>query len=250
LKKSIYPDKRQEEAIVRITALYVEQVQSGQGPCLSEYLARYPEYRDAIVDFVAYYHALEEPLSQRKESSFAHETLSEISQLALERVWPRVRLSGKRWSQQMRTLLMRKDNQRLSPSYLATELDLSVDVVMQLERCKIDPLSIPLVLYRHLAYVLQQPLYSIQTYFTADRQHRALAKDTGAALKVAEAQETYPVTCGESAPCVSFRQVLMESTQMSERQKALWCAIIDLDSGVDRDDKQNSLSGLSLWDQR
>ncbi len=223
MKKSIYPDKKQEEAVLQITAHYVEQVQSGQRPCLSEYLVRYPDHRDAIVDFVAYYHALEEHIPQRKESSLVHETLSEVSQLALEYVWQRVYLSGERWPRQVQTLLMKRDSQRLSPSYLATELDLSVDVVMQLEQRKIDPLSIPLVLSRHLAQELQQPLYAIQAYFAGDSLYQTPGKNEGVHQKVAEQRETYAT----SPTSLSFREALMGSRQVSEKQKAFWCAIIE-----------------------
>jgi hypothetical protein len=227
LKKSIYPDTRQDEAVLPITAHYVEQVQSGQRPSLSDYLVRYPDHRDAIVDFVAYYHALEEHIPHWQEGSLPYEALSATSLLALECIWPRVSLSGARWPCQVQTLLAQRDSQRLSPSYLATELDLSVDVVMQLEQCRIDPLSIPLLLFRRLAQVLQQPLYSLQTYFVGGNQYQTPATSRTATQKVAEKQETYAVPGGESVPCFSFREVLMGSKQMSERQKALWYAIIE-----------------------
>lgn len=227
MKKSISPDEKQDEAVLHITAHYVEQVQSGQKPCLSDYLDRYPDHRDAIVDFVAYYHALEEPISQRSESSIASETLSEVSQLALEYVWRRVCLSGERWPRQVQTLFVKKDNQCLSPSYLAAELDLSVDIVMQLEQRRIDTLSIPLALCRRLAQMLQQPVYAIQAYFAGDNPYRVPDENRSTYQKVAEQQETYALSPDESAPHLSFQQMLLASAQLSERQKAFWCAVVE-----------------------
>jgi hypothetical protein len=232
LKKSIYPDGEQEQAVLQITAHYVEQAQSGQKPSLSDYLMRYPAYTDAIVDFVAYYHALEEHLPHRKNTSVASETLSAVSLLALEYVWQRVYLTGQRWPSQVQTLLVRKDQQPLSLSYLATELDLSVDVVMQLELRRIDPASIPLTLFRHLAQILQQSLYAIQTYFTGYSSYGTPGRSNGVVYQsVAEQPETYAVSPAESVSRLAFCQVLHASTQMSERQKALWCAIIEHENG-------------------
>ena len=225
MKKSIYPDDEQEQAVLQITAHYVEQARSGQKPSLSDYLVRYPAYTDAIVDFVAYYHALEEHLPPRKDAS---ETLSAASLLALEYVWQRVYLTGQHWPAQIQTLLVRKDHQPLSLSYLATELDLSVDVVMQLELRRMDPASIPLVLFRHLAQILQQPLYAIQAYFTGYNRRGTPDTSSGAVYQsVAESSETYVVSPAESMPRLAFFQVLHASSQMSERQKALWCTLIE-----------------------
>ncbi len=228
MKTSISPNNGQEEAILQITALYVEQVQSGQKPTLSDYIVRYPEYKDAIVDFVAYYHALEEHLPQRKERLAVGETFSAISQFALEYVWQCVGLRGECWPYQMQTLFIRKDSQRLSLSYLASELDLSIDIVMQLEQRSIDPESIPLALSRHLAQLLQQPWHAIQAYFIADNQRGIVSKDRKVIQRVAERQEPYTaVPLAESVPRISFCQALQTSVQISEQQKAHWCAIAE-----------------------
>jgi hypothetical protein len=232
LKKCVYPDDDLEQVVLQITADYVEQAQSGQKPSLSDYLVRYPAYTDAIVDFVAYYHALEEQISQRKDTSVASETLSAVSLLALEYVWQRVYLTGQRGPSQVLTLLVRKDQQPLSLSYLATELDLSVDIVMQLELRRIDPVSIPLALFRHLAQVLQRPLHAVQAYFTGYNQYGTPGTSRSAVYQsVAESPETYAVSAAESMPRLAFCQALHTSTQMSERQKALWCAIIEHEDG-------------------
>ena len=48
-----------DDAVLRITARYVAEVRAGHQPRLSDYLARYPQYAEAITDFVAYFHAVE-----------------------------------------------------------------------------------------------------------------------------------------------------------------------------------------------
>jgi hypothetical protein len=68
-------DREQEEAVLRITASYVAELEAGLHPRLSDYLARYPQYAEAIADFVAYYHAVEAELPPA----------GEVSQVAAER---------------------------------------------------------------------------------------------------------------------------------------------------------------------
>ncbi len=217
MKKSISPS---DEVVVRITAHYVEQIRSGQRPCLSDYLVRYPDYTDALVDFVAYYHVLEEHVSSETNS---REALSEVSQLALEHVCS----SGEDNSCQLITLFMKRDSQHFSLSDLAKELDLGVDVVMQLEQRCIDPGSIPLELFRQLARILQQPAYVIQTYFADNSLYGLYTNRRNLQQKIAELQETYSVFAKKSVQPVSFRQALVTSTQMSEQQKDIWRKIIE-----------------------
>jgi hypothetical protein len=62
-------DREQEEAVLRITASYVAEMEAGLRPRLSDYLARYPQYAGAIADFVAYYHAVEADLPPADETA-------------------------------------------------------------------------------------------------------------------------------------------------------------------------------------
>jgi hypothetical protein len=224
LKKSISPT---DEALVRITARYVEQVCSGRRPHLSDYLVRYPDYADELVDFVAYYHALEEHVSSETDTSV--EALSEVSQFGLEYAARHVCLSGEDRPCQLTTLFMKSDRQHLSLLSLAKELDLSVDIVVQLEQRRIGPLSIPLELSRQLSRILQQPLYAVQTYFADDSNSWYGVSDSRKNFQqsVAEQQETYSLLTSESAQQLSFHQTLTASTQMSDRQKDRWCKIIE-----------------------
>jgi hypothetical protein len=222
LKKSTLRTKQRNEVIVHITAQYVEQVQAGRRPLLSDYLVRYPAYTDALADFVAYYHAFEEHIWQKLDGS---EALSEISQLALERAWCHVSQSEDKRSGQLPTLLVKRDNLCLSFSSLAQELDLSVDIVVQLEQCRIDPASIPLELAWRMASAIQQPLYVIQAYL-ANSQQQASGKSAGTQQRVAEQQETYS-SVSVRADTRSFRQALIASDQLSDRQRESWCRIIE-----------------------
>jgi hypothetical protein len=221
LKNNTLRAQKHNEAVVRITAQYVEQVQAGRRPSLSDYLVRYPAYTDALVDFIAYYHAFEEHILQKMDGS---EVLSEISQLALERAWYHVSLPENNRSCQIPTLLVKGDKSPLSFSSLAQELDLSIDIVVQLEQRSIDAASIPLELSRRMARLLQQPLHVIQAYLAASSQHIS-AKRTGTQQMVAEQQGAYSVSAREDK--VSFHQALIASEQLSERQKYSWCRIIE-----------------------
>jgi len=222
LKKSTLHAKKYDEAVARITAQYVEQVQAGQRPSLSEYIVLYPTYTDALVDFIAYYHVFEEHVLQKMDGS---EVLSEVSQLALAHAWYHVSLPEDNRSCQTPTLLVKGDKWPFSLASLAKELDLSVDIVVQLEQRKIDPTSIPLELSRRMARVLQQPLSVIQAYLAENSQCYVSSKITGTQQKVAEQQGAYAVSAREDL--LSFRQVLIASGQLSDRQKDSWCRIIE-----------------------
>ena len=56
-------NREREEEILRITALYVDEVRAGHTARLGDYLAQYPQYADQIADFVAYFHAIEEDVA-------------------------------------------------------------------------------------------------------------------------------------------------------------------------------------------
>ncbi len=57
-------DSEQRDEIQRINARYVEETLAGLHPSLTEYITRYPQYADAIADFVAYFHAVEAEIPQ------------------------------------------------------------------------------------------------------------------------------------------------------------------------------------------
>src|SRR5947209_9310740 len=81
-----------DEAVLHITARYVAEVRAGRQPRLSDYLARYPQYAEAITDFVAYFHALEVDIPSEPNIM---PPLSEQSQAALAQAWERIASSDK-----------------------------------------------------------------------------------------------------------------------------------------------------------
>ncbi len=180
MKKNVSIHRERDEVVLRITARYVAQVQQGQQPRLSDYLARYPHYADAIADFVAYYHAIE----ARFLSS-------------------------------------------ASVPDLAMKLDLSTDIVMQLEQRLIDPESIPRELYRRLSHVLQLPLPAVLAHFLVEDQYFNSIDSIHSQKKIAEQQEKYLATGVVGMQRQQFRLLVTSSDQLSAEQKASWCKIVD-----------------------
>ncbi len=209
--------REQEEAILRITACYVADVQAGRQPRLSEYLARYPEYASAIVDFVAYYHAIEVHVPVGIET---HQPLSHVSQEVLQRVQEQVLPQP---IKRIDTLLI-VDGRSLTLPELADQLNLSVDIVIQLEQRMIKPATIPYELLRRVAMVLQRPVSVIETYFRLhDRsQDDETRHGERQSLRVAEGQARYP----SDARKQSFRRALEASSLLSSEQYTSWSTIL------------------------
>jgi len=189
--------KEQELALLHITAQYVAEVQAGRQPRLSDYLARYPHYVDAIADFVAYYHAIEEAVP----STAAIGTMT--------------------------TLLTTATGQRLLPSQLAAELDLTIDIILLLEQRAIAPTTIPHILYEQIAMLLQQPGTIVQEYLCSLDQHQSgfAVQKRKQQIKVAEEGADYPASPVVDKP--SFRAIVETSLQLSAEQRSRWCHMLD-----------------------
>jgi hypothetical protein len=189
--------KEQDLALLHITAQYVAEMQTGRQPRLSDYLARYPRYADAIADFVAYYHAVEEEV------------------LSTDAIGT------------MTTLLTTATGQRLLPSQLAAELDLTVDIILLLEQRAIAPATIPHVLCERMATLLQQPSTVVQEYLGSldQRQSGSAVQKRKQQMKVAEEGADYPVSYVVDKP--SFRAIVETSLQLSAEQRSRWCAMLD-----------------------
>jgi len=210
-------DKEEELCLLQITAQYVAEIQAGSQPHLSDYLARYPRYADAIADFVAYYHAVEE-------------TMVSMDVIPLTDVMMPSRDATRgcmvnRVS--MTSLLHTATGQRLTLSQLATELDLSVDIVLLLEQRAIAPTTIPHVLYDQIARLLQRPSTEVQEYFCSlgQCQSQSVIPKRKQQTKVAEESTDYTVSHVEGKP--SFRAVVETSLQLSAEQRDRWGAVLD-----------------------
>lgn len=193
--------KEQELSLFQITAQYVADVQAGRQPRLSEYLASYPRYADAIADFVAYYHAVEEAMPSTE-------------------VVPPAKGA-------MTTLFTTVTGQRLLPAQLAAELDLSIDIILLLEQRAIAPATIPHVLYEQIAMLLQRPSTEVQEYLNSldQCQSRSIVLKRRLQTKVAEENTDYTVSHVVDKP--SFRAIVETSLQLSTEQRNRWCAVLD-----------------------
>jgi hypothetical protein len=93
-------DREQEEVVLRCTAHYIEALQAGHQPEISDYLARYPQYADAIANFIAYYQTVELPQAQPIESMDNTDSLHSADEftsefhIAIESAWQRVLMPG------------------------------------------------------------------------------------------------------------------------------------------------------------
>ena len=211
-------DRELEEAILRITAQYVEEVRAGHQPKLSDYLARYPQFADEIADFVAYYHAVEVDVpGETGETS----PLAEDFRIAIDSAWKSVLQPGVASTRKLTTLLVTVNKERLTLSQLADKIGLSVDVVAKLEQRKITASSIPKEMYKRLAQVLQQPMRAIEAYFASSDERSSYRQ------QVADAQVAYQVNELLAIPVQSLREALEGSAQLSGEQKQAWYDVLN-----------------------
>lgn len=218
-------DRAQEEDVLRITAQYVAELQAGRQPRLGDYLARYPQYAEAISEFVAYYHAVEadlpgEALSEQKQGQPLAATLpqlSDSSRMALERAWERITPRELAPGDVNTTLLAVANRQGLSLAQVASEVGLSGDIIEKLLGVQptIKAATIPQEVFRRLAHILHQPLEAIQAYF-----------GLAGRLQVAETPTVYNMETQPDARQQSFREAIEQSEQLSDEQRAPWCDIL------------------------
>jgi hypothetical protein len=218
-------NNEQQDAIFRITARYVADVQAGREPVLSEYIARYPQYADSIADFVAYYHSFE---AITPIASDAHMLLSPFSQADLPRSDEQIHVEP--LSTTTITTLLATEQQHFTLSELARKLDLSVDIVALLEQRAIDPATLPFELYRRIALVLHQPISNIQAYLSWTPQRSRSARAKQSSMMVAEKPAHYHVSGDQSSSEQSFRHIVTESLWLSPEQREAWEAILTLEN--------------------
>ena len=211
-------DREQEEAVLRITAQYIEEVRAGHQPKLSDYLARYPQFAAEIADFVAYYHTVEVDLPG--ETSITSPLAGDLH-IAIDPAWRSLLQPGATSTYKLATLLVTVNQERLTLSQLADKVGLSVDIVAKLEQRKIAASSIPKEMYKRLAETLQQPMRAIEAYFESFNERSSYRQ------QVAEAQVAYQVNELAAIPVQSFREALEESVQLSGEQKHVWFDVLN-----------------------
>jgi hypothetical protein len=233
-------DKEQELTLLKITAQYVAEVQTGQQPRLSDYLSRYPRYADAIADFVAYYHTVEEGMvaDEAAQTDAVESTDMVVPADAIHCV-PTIHAihcqddgtcQSPRQSTQaeaMTTLLTTAVGQQLMLSQVATELDLSRDIILLLEQRALASATIPHALCEEIAVLLQQPSATVQQYLDAlDQREPGSAVQKGKQhMQVAEDAANYPASSIANKP--SFRAIIETSLQLSVEQRDRWRAVLD-----------------------
>jgi hypothetical protein len=212
-------DREQEEAVQRITARYVAEQSAGHHPRLSDYLSRYPQFADAITDFVTYYHAIEANIP---EEIGVVSPLSQATRVALDDAWRRV-LCPESVAPAVNTPLQKAaNNAGKSFSQLAAEIGLSLDILKKLDQHIIDAATVPYEVLHRLASALQQPQAAVEMYLGfAERGQQAQG--------VAEAPAPYRVDDQSLtiSQIQSFREAIEQSTQLSDEQKGAWRSILE-----------------------
>lgn len=215
------------EELMRITGQYVEEVEAGRHPRLSDYISRYPHYAEAIIDFVAYYHTFEIQLPRIEDEKgeilhIQNASLSPLTQTSLYTARKRVYAHAQQQpSQAITTLFKEGEDEQLQLERLTHHLHLSKDMVILLEHRRLNASTIPLALQRRLAVWLQQPISIVQYFLLiAVREDHWLPDESG--IRVAEQPLPYP-----EAPKKHFLQALEESTEATEEQRAFWRVCVE-----------------------
>ncbi len=215
--------REEEEAVLRITAHYVAELREGRQPRLSDYLLRYPQYADAITDFVTYYHALEVdvPVASKEVSRASMvPPLSESSRMAMDRAWNRLSQAGGVDSNSSMTLQLVASKRQKSLPQLAGEVGISVDIMEKLAQSMIDAATIPKEVLKRLAQALVQPL-DVISGILADSANKRMVHG------VAESASDYSLGEQSHIQTQSFREAVERSPNLSNEQKDVWRGILD-----------------------
>ena len=215
-------DREQEEIVLRCTADYVEALQAGHQPKISDYLARYPQYADAITNFIAYYQTVELPQAQPIESMDSTDSTDSADEfadefhIAIESAWQRVLMAETQSERgNIQSLYLAAKQQQLSLSQLATRLTISEDILLLLEQQALLPESIPRELYRRFVKTLHQPESAVRAYLSPQRRHQVA--EYPAIYDAGNAGDTT-----RSTQKVSFREAIDKSEKLSAAQKKFW----------------------------
>lgn len=208
-------DSEQDAEFQRLTAQYIEEVQAGQHPSLSDYITRYPHYADALADFIAYYHLFEADLLTEQVPE--PDEVNDAAQTAWRDVQRRL-LSGIANGEKatpIRTLYSNARHEPITVQQLVAALQLNEQIVQLLEQHALRPQTIPLELLRRLTLVLGYSLEDVQQFFTSQNSQRS----TESATQIAESSGLYSA--------LDFLHVVESSATLSLEQKAYWRAIVE-----------------------
>jgi hypothetical protein len=211
-------DREQEEMIQRLTARYISEFCSGHQPQLSEYLSRYPQFADLVVDFVTYYHAIEVDIPQESGIILP---LTQSSHAALDRAWMNVLQVDFEVNDALSSLRMAARKAKRSFLELGLQLGLGQDILKKLEQRRIDAATIPRELCHQLAAALHQPVAAVEMCL-------GLGEYKHYTQSVAESHTSYQVEDQFvlESPVCSFQEAVAQSTDMSDEQKRYWQAML------------------------
>jgi hypothetical protein len=203
-------DQRQDQ-LDRITARYEAEFRAGANPRLDDYVRRYPEFADELIEFVLYFAAV---TAQLPEDDFAPaDQLSAGSQAALAAVRAEMGLPAESQvaasseAPAIDSLFRRGVALGLTPPQLAAATELSTDLLAKLDDRAIAVASIPRELFEMLARALKTGADVVLAFLASPRgQTRA-----GAQLYLAERPPEYPQE--------SFAAAVRGSTLSPEQQR-------------------------------
>ncbi|HLJ32896.1 MAG TPA: hypothetical protein VKU38_04555 [Ktedonobacteraceae bacterium] len=242
-------DREQDEIVLRVTAQYVEEIQAGHKPEIGDYVARYPQYADAIAAFIAYYQIVELPSAQgagnieNLEDTDSTGEFAEEFHIAIESAWQRVSspeivsesVDGEEidhiseigahgedkdvvYRQTLQSLFIIAKQRRLSLSQLAAYIDISEDIVTLLEQRAVLLESVPTELYRRLAATLHQPMGTMQSF--SGMEHRQRVAEQSGEYHIGDSGNTRDTS--RLSQKVSFREMVDNSEKLSAEQKSFW----------------------------
>jgi Sigma-70, region 4 len=218
LREQPFMDNEHEEMIERLTARYVADNRAGYQPQLSEYLSRYPQYADMLIDFVTYYHAVEIDLPLEGEIIAQ---LSQTSRAAFDEAMEKVECAGVELNGKPGALRLAADNAHQSLNQVSKEIGLDEDILYQLDQRRIHVATIPHELSRRLAKSLHQPVAALEMMLGLNRHEPHLQL-------VAEQPSDYHVEGqhGKHELACSFQEAIERSEHISAEQKGNWMAIL------------------------
>lgn len=215
-------DSEQRDEIQRINARYVEETLAGLHPSLTEYITRYPQYADAIADFVAYFHAVEVEIPQEYD---AHsEPLPPSRSALLKTLQRRIIAQHAQNGHQpwMTSLLTNSMQESQDITQLTVVLNISSDIVSELENHLVVFETIPLALQRAMAKYLDYSLEQVQQFleWPASFYRRTPNVIDEPSRYVAETSPSYLSLQRD------FLEIVEASEVLSQEQKQYWREVV------------------------
>jgi len=215
------PNTNREE-LQHILLAYVEGREHGIGPTLEELIERNPQYTQALLNFAMHYDlAAERAAKTTAVPAGQLEPDHSIERQTLEQAFTQLRNPPA-----LTSLIGRAAQRGYDMAFLAEELELGTDVLMQLERRKITSESLPAQLLEGLGRLLAVSMQQLQRFF-------ARPPSTGVPAN-AYAFARLDLMPGWRQQ--TFAEAVQASKMMTPEQQAKWLALAD--APVDRSETE------------